>query len=322
MKSIFKMPGGDVRWGWKAAILIVGTLLFGIVLNGVLTIVLVAVYSSQGLAPDLAMEQASNASTGFMAQVVLSLLQLGFMVWLVWRLVEKVEKQKFEWSGLGLINRTRSKHISLGIAVAVALSLLTIALGFLAGTLKYIGNGFELFTFPQVVITLFLATLISFASGFGEEVAFRGYLQSRLAQRYNPTTAIVIVAVLFALLHPFGNAIHPLLYLATAVLVGILFGTIFARTGLLWMGIALHVVWNYLQMAIIAIRNSADERFFGAPLFVFEITSSTIQMFIEFVVIFIGVLFILLALKPAEQNMMEKKQSELHQGEFKARRFP
>ena len=66
MKSIFRMPGGDVRWGWKAAILVVGTLLFGIVLNAVLTIVLIAVYSSQGLAPDHAMEQASNAPSGFM----------------------------------------------------------------------------------------------------------------------------------------------------------------------------------------------------------------------------------------------------------------
>jgi membrane protease YdiL (CAAX protease family) len=315
------MPGGDVRWGWKAAILVGGTLLFGIVLNAVLTIVLIAVYSSQGLAPDHAMEQASNASSGFMAQVVLLLLQLGFMVWLVWWLIEKVEKQKFEWSRLGLINRGRSKHVSLGIAVAMALSLLTIALGYVAGTLKYIGNGFELFTFPQVVITLFLATLISLASGFGEEVAFRGYLQSRLAQRYNPTTAIAIVSVLFAFLHPFGNAIHPLLYLATAILVGFLLGVIFARTRSLWMAIALHAVWNYLQIAIITVRNSADERFFGAPLFVFENTSGTVHMFIEFVVIFIGVLFILWALKPA-QNMMEKRQSELYQGEFKARRLP
>src|SRR6185295_13869434 len=135
MKSIFKMPGGDVRWGWKAAILIVGTLLFGIVLNGVLTIVLVAVYSSQGLAPDLAMEQASNASTGFTAQVVLSLLQLGFMVWLVWRLVEKVAKQKFEWSGLGLINRTRSKQISFGNEISM---ILKTPIPFISFTAKYL----------------------------------------------------------------------------------------------------------------------------------------------------------------------------------------
>ena len=87
------------------------------------------------------------------------------------------------------------------------------------------------------------------------------------------------------------------------------------------MGIALHTVWNYLQIAILAVRNSADERFFGTPLFVFENTSGTVQMFMEFTVILIGLLFILWSLKPA-QNMMEKSQSELRQGEFKARRFP
>jgi hypothetical protein len=60
MQSIFRMPGGDVRWGWKAAILVVGTLLFGIVLNAVLPIVLIAFYSSQGLADVLAVDDRAG----------------------------------------------------------------------------------------------------------------------------------------------------------------------------------------------------------------------------------------------------------------------
>ena len=90
-----------------------------------------------------------------------------------------------------------------------------------------------------------------------------------------------------------GNAINPLFYLASAILAGLLFGTIFARTGSLWMGIALHTVWNYLQIAILAIRNSADERFYGAPLLVFDNISNTTQMLIEFIVIFVSLLIVL-----------------------------
>lgn len=307
MKQLFKTAAGDLRWGWKTAILIIGTILFGIILTAVTMTALTVVYSAQGLAQDQAMEKATLASGSFSAQIVLSALQLGFMLWLVRWLVTKVEKQKFDWSKLGLASTERSKFIMFGLGLAVALSLLTIGIGSLAGTLKLLGSGFELFGAGQVLITLLLATILAIASGFGEEIAYRGYLQSRIAQRYNPTVAVVIVAVLFAFSHPLGTAVNPLLYLASAILVGLLFGMLFARTGSLWMGIALHTVWNYLQIAVFAVRNSADERFFGAPLLVFDNISITTQMLIEFMVIVVGLLFVFWLTKPGVKAMVEKK---------------
>jgi len=307
MKQLFKTSDGDLRWGWKTAILILGTILFGVILTAVIMTALTIGYSSQGLAQDQAMEKATLASGGFTVQVVLSALQLGFMLWVVRWLVTKVEKQKFEWSKLGLVSTERSKFIMLGLVLAVALSLFTIGIGYLSGTLKFLGNGFELFGSAQVLITLLLATILAIASGFGEEIAYRGYLQSRIAQRYNPTIAVVIVAVLFAFSHPLGTAVNPLLYLASAILVGLLFGTIFARTKSLWTGVALHTVWNYLQIAVFAVRNSADERFFGAPLWVFDNISITTQMLIEFMVILVGLLFIFWHTKPGMKAMEEKK---------------
>jgi membrane protease YdiL (CAAX protease family) len=307
MKRLFRSSNGDLRWGWKTAILIIGTILFGIILNSVLMTALTISYASQGLAQDQAMGKATLASNGFIAQVVLSILQLGFMLWLVRWLVVKIEKQRFDWSKLGLVTTERSKYIVPGVGLALALSLFTIGVGYLSGTLKFLGNGFGLFGSVQVLITLLLATLLAIASGFGEEVAFRGYLQNRIAGRYNPTVAVVIVAVLFAVSHPLVNVIDPLLYLATAILVGILFGAIFVRTGSLWMGVALHTVWNYLQIAVFAIRNSADDRFFGAPLFVFDNISGTSQMLIELAVILIGLLFIFWLTKPATKIVEERK---------------
>ena len=291
MNRLFKTPSGDLHWGWKTAILIVGTILFGVILSTVLVTALTVAYSSQGLVQEQAMEKATLASGGFIAQVVMSALQLGFMLWLVRWLITKVEKQSFDPSGLGLVSTGRSKYITLGMFLAMALSLLTIGIGLIAGTLKYLDNGFELFGSAQVLITLVLGTVLAIASGFGEEITYRGYLQSRIAQRYNSTVAVVIVAVLFALSHPFGDVASPLLYLATAFLVGILFGVIFVRSGSLWMGIALHTLWNYLQIAVVTIRNGADDRFFGAPLFVFDAISGTSQMLIEFTVILVGLLF-------------------------------
>lgn len=293
MNRLFKNDQGDLHWGWKTALLLLGTILFGIVLSTILMTTLTIANVSQGLAQGQAMQKATETAGAFMPQVVLSVLQLGFMLWLVGWLIFKVEKQTFDWSLLGLVAHDRAKNIGLGILLALTLTMLTLGIGYLAGTLSYFGNGFSLFSATEVITTLLLGMVLAFASGFGEEIAFRGYLQTRIAQRYNPTVAVVIVAVLFALAHPLSTTIHPLIYLATASLVGILFGALYVRTHSLWTGIALHTFWNYLQIAVFAVRNSADTRFFGAPLFVFDNLSATPQALIELGVIVLGLLGVL-----------------------------
>lgn len=310
MKHLFKTSDGDLRWGWKAIILIIATILFGIILNMILMTALTIGYSSQGLAQEQAMEKATLASTGFVEQVVLSVLQLGFLLWIVRWLVVIVEKRPFDLSQLGLVSANRAMHILLGILLAVILSLLTISIGFFTGTLDYLGNGFDLFGATQVFVTALLAGFLALASGFGEELAFRGYLQTRIAQRYNSSVAIVIAAMLFALSHPVSSS-NPLLYLATATLVGILFGTIFLRTSSLWMGVALHTVWNYMQIAVLAVRTSADERFFGSPFFVFDNVSGTTQMLIEFGMILLAFVFILLFTKPSSKIIKKVQHQQV-----------
>lgn len=294
MSHIFKTSDGDLRWGWKAVILIVGAILFGVILSTVVMTVLTVGYASQGLDQSQAMEKAALISTGFVAQVVLSTLQLGFLLSIVRWLVTRVEKQPFNFSQLGLVSVDRSRHILLGISLAVTLSLFTIGIGFFTGSLKYLGNGFDLFGASQVFVTAMLAVVLALASGFGEEIAFRGYLQTRIAQRFNSWVAVVIVAVLFALSHPLNTFVNPLLYLGIATMVGILFGTVFLRTNSLWMGATLHSVWNYMQIAVLSVRNSADERFFGSPFFIFDNISGETQMLIELGVILLAFVFVLL----------------------------
>jgi membrane protease YdiL (CAAX protease family) len=47
-----------------------------------------------------------------------------------------------------------------------------------------------------------LIALVAGMSGLIEEAAFRGYMQVTLEERYHPAIAIVIVALMFALVHP------------------------------------------------------------------------------------------------------------------------
>jgi membrane protease YdiL (CAAX protease family) len=298
LKKHYKIPSADWHWGWKAVFLIVGVVLFGILLNAGLTTAVMLELTSNGLAQEQALEEAMAASAGFEAQVVLSVAQMVFMLWLVRWLVRKVERHHFKWSALGLTVEGRWKFILPGAGLALVLSLSTICFGLLIGTLKYEGNGIALFGLAPSVSTTLWGAILALSSGFGEEVVFRGYLQDRIAKRYTPMTAVMIVAVLFALSHPLGKGIDPLLYFAMAVLVGILFGLVFIRTGSLWMGIALHTVWNYMQVAVVAVRNSADERFFGSPLFVFVNVLGTPHMLVELGVILVGVLSVIWLTKP------------------------
>jgi membrane protease YdiL (CAAX protease family) len=293
MNRLFKNKNGDLHWGWKTAILLLGTIVFGVALNIILMTILTFVHISQGLMQDQAMQKATEIMGGFIPQVILSVFQLGFMFWLVRWIIVKIEKQTFDWSHLGLGTNNRIRNISFGILLALTLTVLTFGIGFLIGTLSYVGNGFNLFSTSKVIVTLLLGMILAFASGFGEEIAFRGYLQTRISQRYNQTVAVVIVAVLFALMHPLSTAIHPLMYLATAILVGILFGTLYVRTRSLWAGIALHTLWNYLQIAVFAASNATDGRFFGAPLFVFDNLSATPHALLEFGVILLGLIGVL-----------------------------
>jgi uncharacterized protein len=81
---------------------------------------------------------------------------------------------------------------------------------------------------------------IAIAPGFNEELLFRGYMQRRLLERWNPWVAIVVASLLFAILHIMP---HPV---ALAFPVGIWLGVIAWRTNSTWPGIVSHAVFNGL----------------------------------------------------------------------------
>jgi membrane protease YdiL (CAAX protease family) len=77
------------------------------------------------------------------------------------------------------------------------------------------------------------------APGIGEEIAFRGVLQTVLARRLSTPQAIVVQAILFGLAHPSSGP-----YILVTGLLGLLLGTIYAATQNLAIPIFLHSLWN------------------------------------------------------------------------------
>jgi membrane protease YdiL (CAAX protease family) len=77
-----------------------------------------------------------------------------------------------------------------------------------------------------------------------EEIFFRGFFQTSLTARLGAAKAILITAVVFAIMH--GNFYYVHLYM----LLGLIFGWVYAVTGSLWAPIICHIVnnsWTYFN---------------------------------------------------------------------------
>lgn len=95
--------------------------------------------------------------------------------------------------------------------------------------------------------------LILIGAGFGEEIFFRGFLFERLGRllgaRWPAKAATVLVTSLwFGLDH---LQVQGLAGMEQALIVGLVFGTIYAVTGRLWLLIAAHAAFDLAALAII-----------------------------------------------------------------------
>jgi membrane protease YdiL (CAAX protease family) len=143
---------------------------------------------------------------------------------IVWFLVRVIEKSSFKWKTVGLDWRSNSLlAILLGTILALVVlvgSILTrYILGSNGSSLNVLVNGVS-------IPILFQNIVLYIAMGFGEEIVFRGYIQTRLIERYRAIWGILITAIVFVLLHQISYSLSPILILSGVMLwttVGILY---------------------------------------------------------------------------------------------------
>jgi len=87
-----------------------------------------------------------------------------------------------------------------------------------------------------------LAFAVALAPGVAEETFFRGYMQTRLAQRFGPALAIAVTAACFGLLH------FDLLHTPVAAVLGVFLGWAAERTRSIVPGMAAHVTNNLVAL--------------------------------------------------------------------------
>ncbi len=92
-------------------------------------------------------------------------------------------------------------------------------------------------------LTLVGAVLvIGLGPGIGEELLFRGYIQTRLRRRWGPGWAILLTSILFGVMH-----IDPVQG-TFAMGVGFFLGYLTERTGSLWPAMVCHTVNNMVSI--------------------------------------------------------------------------
>ena len=100
---------------------------------------------------------------------------------------------------------------------------------------------------PGVVFTMIIS------AGFGEETVFRGFLFERLGKLFGTgagakVSIVLLTSTLFALGH-YANLGLP--GVEQAMITGLVFGTIFAITGRIWLVMCAHAAFDLAAVAII-----------------------------------------------------------------------
>ena len=175
--------------------------------------------------------------------------------------VKVIEKNAL--SSLGFVKRNWLKYLAWGILMSL------VQMGVIALVYQLSGIGsFELNELSLEPI-LFILGLFPFwlLQGGTEEVATRGWLLTRIAARTNLPLAIAISSSLFGILH-MGNAGVTFLSVLNIILDGLLAGLLFIYTDSIWLVVAQHGTWNYVQGNLLGFQVSGT----GADASIFSFT--------------------------------------------------
>lgn len=178
--------------------------------------------------------------------------------------VKVIEKNSL--STLGFVKKNWLKYLGWGILISL-LQMGVIALVYQVGGI----GTFELNELSLEPI-LFILGLFPFwlLQGGTEEVATRGWLLTRIAARTNLPLAIAISSSLFGILH-MGNAGVTFLSVLNIILDGVLAGLLFIYTDSIWLVVAQHGTWNYVQGNLLGFQVSGT----GADASIFSFTMGT-----------------------------------------------
>jgi hypothetical protein len=117
-----------------------------------------------------------------------------------------------------------------------------------------------------IMLTLGISLAVFTLGAAAEEALFRGYILQTFARAKLAWIAIALTSLFFASSHT-GNPNANYISTINTALAGIWFSIAFLKTRNLWMAFGLHLMWNWMQGAILGIPVSGIKELTTAPLF-------------------------------------------------------
>jgi membrane protease YdiL (CAAX protease family) len=157
------------------------------------------------------------------------------------------------WREIGYVRpRSWMRTLVTGIVFGVAFKFLMKAIVMPLLGAPPINQAYHWVTGNAAALPLMFYLLIV-GAGFGEETVYRGWMFERLAKLFGTsvwarTSIVVLTSVVFALAHYYGQGIPGV---EQAFISGLVFGTIFALTGRIFVLMVAHAAFDLTALAMI-----------------------------------------------------------------------
>jgi membrane protease YdiL (CAAX protease family) len=143
------------------------------------------------------------------------------------------------------------KNSGLGILIGVTIQCLTIFV-------PYLNHGFQIVSVNPVSIIIIPLT-VAFTVAIFEEILIRGIVFRIMEEKLGSYIALVISALIFGALHLFNPAATLVSAAYIAMEAGLLLGAAYIYSRSLWLPIAIHFAWNFMQSGIFGAITSGND---------------------------------------------------------------
>jgi len=186
------------------------------------------------------------------SQIISGIMDLIAVTGLMYVLITKLDGRDFSWAEIGLSWKpTVFIFFGGGVILGGVLELLSFGLGIIQGTV-------ETPITPNITsIAVLTGITAAMLNSFWQEIAFRGYLQTRFVESYGVKIGIPMVAVSFVLLHLLVSPLSALEVLTGSILF-LFVGLLYHMTGSLYLVGALHGTLNYIPVVLGTWSNPLD----------------------------------------------------------------
>lgn len=181
-------------------------------------------------------------------------IEIGGVVLITWLLRVKLNKKA--WAGMAL-PRPQLGRLLFGCGCGLLAILAVCGSEYLLGWLHVTQISMQpLLGLPRVGAILLLL-LPALGTGFGEELAFRGYIFQTLAERTPVWVAALLTGMFFALAH-FSVSGFGVPFILSTIGGSVMFLIMRFVTGSLWFPIGFHAMWDWTQTFLVGLSTTGS----------------------------------------------------------------